>query len=374
MRDEPLDPALREALRGEAYRPALLVTASPLIERIERDRRRQGRMRGASLVGLGAVAAVLISVVVARPFDWAGAPAGGLGNAPCEVSEPTRYESWWVEIGGPNAFFQIEPGTLWPQPEGNVFLIMVRFDPDPSPSAAPEMRAQNRGTGQVVRGVLNGRVDISNVYRFSSPAPSLPGGLYLFEQALPAEGCWTLSAAAGGRVAGTAVVDVRLPWAGTPPPGTGPTPRIAPSATASALPTIGQAPPGLAACPVSEPGPAPDEIRERMFGSAFAVGNDDLWVGGLGPGGVLPADERMVEEDGSIGWKLGWWRYVRGSLEITGRRLDGGAPPLRASVPDGYGSTGFQAAGVYFPTDGCWEVTGRVGEASLTFVVFVVRT
>jgi hypothetical protein len=80
-----------------------------------------------------------------------------------------------------------------------------------------------------------------------------------------------------------------------------------------------------------------------------------------------------VEEDGSIGWKLGWWKQVSGPLTITGRRLDGPAPPLRAGVPSGYGITGFQASGVYFPTEGCWEVTGRVGTTTLTLLQSRVR-
>jgi hypothetical protein len=45
---------------------------------------------------------------------------------------------------------------------------------------------------------------------------------------------------------------------------------------------------------------------------------------------------------------------------------------LRSSVPDGYGTHGFQSSGVYFPTEGCWEVTGTVGGSSLTFVTFVI--
>jgi hypothetical protein len=35
--------------------------------------------------------------------------------------------------------------------------------------------------------------------------------------------------------------------------------------------------------------------------------------------------------------------------------------------------TGFQASGVQFPTEGCWEVTGTVGTTSLTFVTFVIK-
>jgi len=71
--------------------------------------------------------------------------------------------------------------------------------------------------------------------------------------------------------------------------------------------------------------------------------------------------------------KFPWWRMVRGRLQITGRRLDAPAPPLLAYVPDGYGPIGFQATGVKFPTEGCWEVTGTVGQANLTFVTFVIK-
>jgi len=28
---------------------------------------------------------------------------------------------------------------------------------------------------------------------------------------------------------------------------------------------------------------------------------------------------------------------------------------------------------VIFPTEGCWQVTGRVGRADLTFVTFVIK-
>lgn len=58
---------------------------------------------------------------------------------------------------------------------------------------------------------------------------------------------------------------------------------------------------------------------------------------------------------------------------VTGRRLDAPAPPLRADVPAGYGRTGFQASGVSFRTEGCWEVTGKVRQTTLTFVTFVIK-
>jgi hypothetical protein len=68
--------------------------------------------------------------------------------------------------------------------------------------------------------------------------------------------------------------------------------------------------------------------------------------------------------------KFPWDRGVRGHLQITGRRIDIDAPPLRAQLSD-YGLTGFQPSTLVFPTEGCWEVTGRVGRSSLTFVTNV---
>lgn len=89
---------------------------------------------------------------------------------------------------------------------------------------------------------------------------------------------------------------------------------------------------------------------------------------------ALPTDGKLLitpEKDGSLDMKFPWWRAVRGRLTITGRRLDGPADPLRARVPEGYGETGFQASGIIFPSEGCWKITGRAGDAELTFVLEV---
>jgi hypothetical protein len=45
---------------------------------------------------------------------------------------------------------------------------------------------------------------------------------------------------------------------------------------------------------------------------------------------------------------------------------------LRAHIPKGYDE--IQPTGVLFAGPGCWEVTGRVGDAALTFVTLVVKT
>jgi hypothetical protein len=131
-----------------------------------------------------------------------------------------------------------------------------------------------------------------------------------------------------------------------------------------------------ARCPVTRPRrwrPPRGVAGDALFGADSSYGNGKLWVGGLWDDGVIEAGPDFVDAGGSVGMKFGWWREVSGRLGISGRRLDGSAPPLRADVPDGYRPRGFQASGVWFPTEGCWEVTGRVGSTSLTFVTLVVE-
>jgi hypothetical protein len=118
-------------------------------------------------------------------------------------------------------------------------------------------------------------------------------------------------------------------------------------------------------CPITRPNGS--EPPGSTFGAEFH-GDGSIWVGTWNSNVVV----WKPEADGSIGAKFGWWRVVSGRLSIEGRRLDGPAPPLRADVPDGYGPSGFQASGIIFPSEGCWEVTGRVGNASLTFVTLVL--
>jgi hypothetical protein len=94
-------------------------------------------------------------------------------------------------------------------------------------------------------------------------------------------------------------------------------------------------------------------------------------VAGRLPGGGYRAE---IRKDGSIDAKYGWWRsQAKPKLRISGHRLDAPAPPLRASIPDGY-DRGLQATGIIFPTTGCWRVTGRVGTAALAFTVRVSKS
>jgi hypothetical protein len=153
-------------------------------------------------------------------------------------------------------------------------------------------------------------------------------------------------------------------------------PAAAPAATSGATTATTTFVP-VETCPVTKPNvfqPPAGGRPELLAGWTASYGNDHLWVGGLGTDGVIAAQPYPTDDgDSALGWKFGWWRETPGRLTITGRRLDAPAPPLRGEAPDGYGEYGFQASGVRFPTEGCWEVTGSTGAHPLTFVVMVSR-
>lgn len=129
-------------------------------------------------------------------------------------------------------------------------------------------------------------------------------------------------------------------------------------------------------CEVSLPnGSAPPggEAGEQFYG------NGKIWAV-LWPNGIIAPTRDYVRPDGSIGMKIPWWANgTKGELRIFGRRLDRPGRPLRvlginAGWPrkDQHG-TRFWASGLIFPTEGCWEVTGRVGTDELIFVTVVVK-
>jgi hypothetical protein len=114
-------------------------------------------------------------------------------------------------------------------------------------------------------------------------------------------------------------------------------------------------------CPVTRGG-------DGWYGNSFLEA-------GLYPDGKItfaPGGAGFVDLDGALGIKFAWRRLVPGRLEVGGRRLDGDAPPARAYLVD-YGNEGFQPTYLVFPTPGCWEITGGVGDARLTFVVLVEK-
>lgn len=130
------------------------------------------------------------------------------------------------------------------------------------------------------------------------------------------------------------------------------------------------------ACSVTQP----QGTRDSGASSWVNYRNQDLgvvlWPRGHLVAGELPGggSHATINENGSIDAKQGWWRWADGRLRVSGARIDASAPPLRAHVPDGYGSDGAQPVGLTFPTTGCWQIVGRVGNASLTYVVKVTKT
>ena len=124
-------------------------------------------------------------------------------------------------------------------------------------------------------------------------------------------------------------------------------------------------------------GQAPADAKPDTPGSFSAWHGSEKLAAAIPRNGVWNCDA-LKKDYGPLpaGWlhmKLGWWRGVAGKLEITGRRLDGPAEPLKARVPEGYGEKGLQVSGVGFPTEGLWEVTGKVADETVTFVVRVKK-
>ena len=142
-----------------------------------------------------------------------------------------------------------------------------------------------------------------------------------------------------------------------------PVPR--PAAAAEASPVANKLVAGT--CPLTLP-----NGRTPTKAAGMNHGNGRMWTA-LWPHNVVIAEPDYQREDGSVGMKWPWWRGVKGDLAIEGRRLDGEAPPLRADIPGGYGDKGFQPSGIYFPTEGCWQVTGKAGRAELTFVTLILK-
>jgi len=164
--------------------------------------------------------------------------------------------------------------------------------------------------------------------------------------------------------------DGAAPAAGAGAPNTAEPTAAAPSPTPATAGVLGQ-------CPVTRPDPslrAPREISDYTNPPTgwWWYGNDAQWV-------ILPTDGILVTyysaqrppKGTETGTKMMWWRVSRGQLTIRGRRLDGSSPPLEADIPTGYGESGFQATGLKFPTDGCWEIIGTVAGEDLRFVLSV---
>lgn len=124
-------------------------------------------------------------------------------------------------------------------------------------------------------------------------------------------------------------------------------------------------------CPVTQPnGSLPPGTQEsETTGDPNLYGNGQLWTG-LQPGGKTNMFLENQRTDGSFEITWPWYLGVEGQLTIEGRRLDARAGPLQYELADPFNN--FQGSTLIFPTTGCWEISGHVGDASLTFVTEVL--
>lgn len=117
------------------------------------------------------------------------------------------------------------------------------------------------------------------------------------------------------------------------------------------------------ACPVTRP-----SLPSRRYGSSRLQVTLPLQ-------GILYVT-RNQPDDGLYGTKL-WWvpdRDRNGELTVSGRRLDAPGRMIVRAVRWGYSSdgTGSWASAVAFPSGGCWRITGRAGDTTLSYVVRVL--
>ena len=138
-------------------------------------------------------------------------------------------------------------------------------------------------------------------------------------------------------------------------------------------------------CPVTKPYQTslfvpPSPYTSNAGAGSFWFGTDRLWT-------VLPADGtwkglgHYTPSDPTFRQKLFWWRQgydwrtePQPKLTVTGRRLDAQAAPLMSERANNVTSEpAAMVVGINFPTLGCWEITGRYGDDTLTFVVWLAK-
>jgi hypothetical protein len=114
------------------------------------------------------------------------------------------------------------------------------------------------------------------------------------------------------------------------------------------------------------------------------IGSPRLWTF-IPEGGIWRGLPHYRWDDPRFRQKLFWWSEgYEGRTEnppelvITGKRLDGAAPPLGTDehanagwTNDGYDA--FMVTGIFIPTLGCWEITGQYKGEQLSYVVWVAR-
>jgi hypothetical protein len=137
-----------------------------------------------------------------------------------------------------------------------------------------------------------------------------------------------------------------------------------------------------ASCPVTvqpkEPftAPAPYELDKHDFW----LGTEKLWTPLRKSGQVWSWIPRPPGHEDDLGTKTFWasvnfdWKTeYPPELKVTGKRLDGDAPPLRARQATNAfpGPAAAMLVGVIVTSPGCWQITGEYKGEKLSYVVWV---
>jgi hypothetical protein len=114
--------------------------------------------------------------------------------------------------------------------------------------------------------------------------------------------------------------------------------------------------------PTNQVETVPTEVR-RVIGDAALAGDGRLYV-------AIADASWLLESASGYTLKLPWYRVDPGKVSAVAVRLSDGNT-VNFNVDDGYGSRGVQPSSVTFPSSGCWEIRGTVGDAAASFHIVV---
>jgi hypothetical protein len=222
--------------------------------------------------------------------------------------------------------------------------------------------------------------DAGERWRASQPAPpKIDAALFAhLDRTLPSSAFTAAAASAAAAIAVVIVAFISLQFGGSG--GTGGGPAIAGSDGSRALNSSAASSP-LPSCDVTKPVPAfvpPEgELIEAPFGEA--------WFGRAGLYTALDVNgdvwDGLPKSDAGWGQKTFWWSVdwlpdeePAPAIRVTGERLD--APGTLAAGPGTNASAAdigtAMLVGVTFPEPGCWRLTARYRDASLSYTVLVI--
>lgn len=130
-------------------------------------------------------------------------------------------------------------------------------------------------------------------------------------------------------------------------------------------------------CDVTLPnGLAPADAPEIDTGDWQGSDSDrpSLWLMNLSEQIITPSPFFEPRDEGGYSMKTPFWRGEgSGQITLSGERLDeeSAYTPHIDAAWDSYEIPGFIATGIWYPTEGCWELTATDGNDTLTWTVLV---